>query len=136
MMWKFAAFSRRFSARYCMLIAATAGLVRWSLSTLEMSAILLFVLQTLHALTYGLLFVATVNFIGRRVDDSIAAKAQSLYATLTTGALALAVMVSGVAYERVGILGYWIMAIMCAVGAVFVLASFTTNLEDETPLVG
>jgi PPP family 3-phenylpropionic acid transporter len=136
LMWKFAAVSRRFSARYCMLIAAAAGLVRWSLSTMELSTFLLYFLQTLHALTYGLLFVATVNFIARRVDDSIAAKAQSLYATLTTGALAAAVILSGLIYERIGILGYWLMGGMCAVGALLIIASFRTGLEEESPLVG
>lgn len=134
LMWKFAAVARRFSARYCMIIAGAVGLVRWSLSTIELPIHFLFALQTLHAVSYGLLFVATVNFIARRVDDSVAARAQSLYATMTTGALAVAVMVSGYVYGSVGIAGYWLMVGMCVFGVALVSASFSTNLADESPL--
>jgi len=134
LMWKFASVAKRFSARYCMIIASCAGLVRWSVSTMELSIAYLFAVQTLHALTYGLLFVSTVNFIARRVDDSIAAKAQSLYATLTTGALAVAVMVSGAVYDSIGIVGYWLMAAMCLAGAMLVAASFRTTLTDDSQL--
>jgi len=134
LMWKFAAVAKRFSARYCMMIAACAGLVRWSVSSIELPLPWLFALQTLHALTYGLLFISTVNFIARRVDDSIAAKAQSLYATMTTGALAIAVMISGAMYDSIGIAGYWLMAAMCLAGAILIMGSFRTTLSDEYPL--
>ncbi|NND91203.1 MAG: hypothetical protein HKN42_10095 [Granulosicoccus sp.] len=136
LMWKFAALSRRFSARYCMLVAALSGLLRWGLSTLALPVIALFFLQTLHALSFGLLFVATVSFIARRVDDTNAARAQSLYATLTTGALAVALILSGMLYQRLGIHGYWIMAVMCVSGATVILASFLTGLEEESPQPG
>ena len=134
LMWAFASVAKKFSARYCMIVAGGAGMVRWSLSTIELPLPYLFLLQIMHALTYGLMFIATVNFISRRVDDSVAAKAQSLYATITTGSVALAAIASGLAYASIGIAGYWLMVIMCMAGALLIGLSFCTDLETDSPL--
>lgn len=134
LMWKFSAVARRISARFCMLIAAMAGILRWGLSTLALPVFYLYLLQTLHALSFGLLLVATLQFIARRVDDSFAARAQAVYATLSTGTLAVSVMVSGALYDRMGEQGYWVMALLSAAGAALILASYRTRLIDETAL--
>ena len=134
LMWWFTDVARRLSSRHCMFAAGAVGVLRWSLSTMEPSVPVLFLLQGMHALSFGLLFIATVTFISRRVDDSMAARAQSLYATFATAALATAVLASGTLYSHVGIQGYWLMAAMCAVGMLLVMASYTTSLDDDFPL--
>lgn len=134
LMWWFTDVARRLSSRHCMMAAGAAGIARWSLSTIDPSVPVLFILQGLHALTFGLLFIATVTFIARRVDDSMAARAQSLYATFSTAALAISVLVSGTLYNYVGVQGYWLMAAMCAAGMMLVMASYSTRLDDDFPL--
>lgn len=134
LMWFFKGFARKVSARQCMFIAGSLGVVRWSLSTIEPGLAMLFVLQSLHAMSFGLLFLATVNFISRRVEDSIAARAQALSATFTTGLLAMALLLSGVVYSNVGADGYWLMSGMCIVGLGFIGLSYKTSLNDELPL--
>ena len=94
------------------------------------SMTVLFILQGLHALTSGLLFIATVTFIARRVDDGMSARAQALYATSSTAALATAVLVSGTLYGYVGVQGYWLMAAMCVAGMLLVTVSYSTKLDD------
>lgn len=134
LMWWFTDVARRLSSRHCMFAAGAMGILRWSLSTMDLSVPVLFLLQGMHALTFGLLFIATVTFIARRVDDSMAARAQSLYATFSTAALATAVFMSGTLYGYVGIQGYWLMAIMCGAGMLLVAASYSTSLNDDFPM--
>ena len=134
LMWRFTDVARRLSSRHCMLAAGTVGVIRWSLSTMDPSVPVLFLLQGMHAFSFGLLFIATVTFISRRVDDSMAARAQSLYATFATAALATAVLASGALYSRVGIQGYWLMAGMCVAGMVLVISSYSTKLDEDFPL--
>lgn len=133
LMWFFKEFARKVSARQCMFIAGSLGVVRWSLSTTEPGLTMLFVLQSLHAMSFGLLFLATVNFISRRVEDSIAARAQALSATFTTGLLAIALLVSGIVYSTIGAHGYWVMCGMCVVGLGLIGLSYKTSLDDELP---
>ncbi|MGQ7843882.1 MFS transporter [Granulosicoccus sp. 3-233] len=134
LMWRFTDVARRLSSRHCMLAAGAVGILRWSLSTMNPSVPLLVLLQGMHALSFGLLFIATVTFISRRVDDSMAARAQSLYATFATAALATAVLVSGILYSRAGIQGYWLMTAMCVVGMVLIISSYSTRLEEDFPV--
>lgn len=134
LMWFFKGVSKKISARHCMFIAGSMGIVRWSLSTIEPGIELLFLLQALHAMSFGLLFLATVNFISRRVEDSIAARAQALSATFSTGLLAVAMLVSGVVYANIGANGYWMMSAMCIIGLLLIGLSYKTPLDDDLPL--
>ena len=134
LMWCFKDVSKKASARLCMFIAGLIGIVRWGMSTTEPGMVMLFVLQAMHAFSFGLLFLATVNFISRRVDDSIAARAQALSATFATGLLALALLVSGVVYSKIGADGYWLMCAMCIAGVMLIGLSYKTPLDDELPL--
>ncbi len=130
LLWRFADIARRVSARRCLLFAGAIAALRWLLTGTDPGLPLLLALQTLHAITFGLAFIATASFISRRVDDAIAARAQALAATLTTGCMAAMMLVSGGLYERLGGLGYAAMALVCLVGIVLVAASFGTDLED------
>jgi PPP family 3-phenylpropionic acid transporter len=129
-MWRFAAMARHLSARVCILIAGVAGVLRWCAFALEPSMLWLFLLQGLHGVTFGLLYLATVNFISRRVHDRYAAQAQALSATLSTSAIAAATLASGFLYARLGEQGYWAMAGMCAAGMLLTATSYRTNLSE------
>ena len=130
LLWRFADIARRVSARGCLLFAGAVGALRWLVTGTDPGLPALFALQVLHAITFGLGFIAVASFIARRVDDRIAARAQALAATLGTGCMAVMTLVSGALYERVGAHGYAAMAAVCVVGAALVAASFRTDLED------
>lgn len=131
LLWRFADIARRVSARGCLLFAGAVATVRWLVTATDPGLPLLIALQSLHAVTFGLAFIATASFISRRVDDAIAARAQALAATLTTGCMAIMMLLSGGLYERFGGGGYVAMAAVCLVGTALVVASFRTDLEDR-----
>ncbi len=64
----------------------------------------------------------------------MAARAQSLYATFSTAALATAVLASGTLHSHVGVQGYWLMAAMCIAGMLLIMASYSTKLDDDFPM--
>lgn len=130
LMWFFSAVARRFSARKCLLFASAVCIARWSLNGTDPSLGQLFILQCLHSITFGLSFLACVNFISRRVPEEIAAQAQSVSATLVTFCMAVAMWLSGWLYEHVQGQAYWAMALMALLGGVCVALSFASNLED------
>ena len=130
LLWRFADIARRVSARGCLMVAGGVAVVRWLATGTDPSLPLLFALQVLHAITFGLGYIATASFIARRVDDRIAARAQALAATLATGGMALMMLGSGALYERFAGAGYAAMAAACALGVALVAASFRTDLED------
>lgn len=130
LMWFFTGLAGRLSARYCLVVAGLTGLLRWGCMTTAPSVPWLFALQALHALSFGLLFIATVYFIARRVDDAVAARAQALSATITTALLALSTLASGALYQAIGVQGYWLMGGMCLAGMGLVLASFLTHMVE------
>lgn len=131
LMWLFASVSKRVSARVCLIIAGGAGVLRWSITAQQPDLAWLFFSQLLHAATFGLLFLATANFISRRVSDSSAARGQAFSATLTTSCMASATLLSGVFYESWGVAVYQAMAVLCLAGVLLVAASYRTRFTDR-----
>lgn len=130
LMMRFASIAKRFSARHCLLATAAAGVLRWGVTAFEPGFATLAIMQLLHALTFGLTFLATVNFISRRVDDEIAARAQSVFAVLSTGSMAVLTLLSGYLYERIIGYSYLVMAGICLCSMVLVLWSYRTDLDE------
>ncbi|MEE9321595.1 MAG: MFS transporter [Granulosicoccus sp.] len=134
LMWLFASVSKRVSARACLIIAGGAGILRWSITAQQPDLAWLFFSQLLHAATFGLLFLATANFISRRVSDSNAARGQAFSATLTTSCMAIATLLSGLFYESWGVAVYRAMAVLCLVGVLLVAASYRAGFVDRDPV--
>ena len=129
LMWRFKSLTRRLSARACLIIAAVCGIVRWSLLAMAPPLWLMFVVQILHGVTFGLTFLATASFIARRVGEDNAARGQALNATVMTALMAVMVYLSGHLFDMLQMQLYWIMAGMCALSVVLLLLSFRTSLE-------
>jgi len=129
LMWRFAGVAKRLSPRHCLLLAASLGVLRWPLMLASAWPVLL-IAQALHAATFGLTFLATVNFIAKRVDEAHAARAQSVLAILSTGSLAVATVASGRLYERIGGQGYLAMMVLSLAGLVLVAWSYRSDLDD------
>ena len=129
LMWRFKSMTKRLSARSCLIIAAVCGMVRWSLLALAPPLWLMFVVQMLYAVIFGLTFLATASFIARRVGEDNAARGQALSATVMTALMAMMVYLSGYYFDLLQLQLYWIMAAMCALSMVLVLLSYLTSLE-------
>ncbi len=132
LMWRFKSLTRRISARTCLVIAAICGIVRWSLLGLAPATWLVFVVQALHGITFGLTYLATASFIARRVGETNAARGQALSATVMTGLMAAMVYVSGYYFDALGMKLYWIMSGLCALSIVLILASYKTSLDKSS----
>ena len=99
-----------------MLLAAAAGIVRWSAAAMTASFSVMALVEPLHGLTFALLHLACMEVISRVVPAVLAATAQAVYATLAVGGAAAAVtLASGPLYERFGAGAFWVMAVLCAV---------------------
>jgi len=131
LMWSFARFSKRISARHCLLAASAACALRWFFTGTNPGLGPLMFLQGLHAITYGLTFLASVNFIAKRVDTRHAAQAQSVLATLSILLMAIGTWLSGQFYSALGGYSYWAMAVMAVFGGLCVVNSYRTQLEDQ-----
>ncbi len=130
LMWGFSRFAKNIPARHCLLLASGVCMVRWTVTGLNPSVSTLMVLQSFHAITFGLTFLASVNFIARRVEHQHAAQAQSVLATLTTLLMAIGTWLSGQSYALWGGQSYWLMSVMALLGGGFVLNSYRTPLDD------
>ena len=129
LMWRFKSLTKQLSARACLIIAAVCGIVRWSLLAMAPPLWLMFVVQILHGVTFGLTFLATASFIARRVGEDNAARGQALNATVMTALMAVMVYLSGHLFDMLQMQLYWIMAGMCVLSVVLLLLSFRTSLE-------
>ena len=69
-----------------LLIAASAGLVRWTVTAISTEVWALALVQWLHAATFGAMHLAAMQFITRAVPGTHAVTAQSVYAGVSNGA--------------------------------------------------
>lgn len=101
-----------------MLIAALAGLVRWTLMTLDPPLGTLVALQMLHGATYGAAHLGAMQFLTRAVPEHQAGTAQAIYATTTGGAIAVVTLGSGPLFTALAGKAYGAMALLAALSIV------------------
>jgi PPP family 3-phenylpropionic acid transporter len=106
---------RRLGPAGAMILAAAAGVVRWSVMAVTADIVALALVQPLHGLTFALLHLACMRVLARVVPAGLAATAQSLYATGIGATTAILILVSGELYGRFGPAGFWAMAALCIV---------------------
>ena len=91
------------------------GAIRWVVMTFNFSLPILFVVQLLHALTFGASHLAAIHYLGSKVSPERAGTAQSLYSSLPLGlGMGIATYVGGVIYESSGGGAYMAMSLFCA----------------------
>jgi PPP family 3-phenylpropionic acid transporter len=117
----------RFGARGAATLAATAGLLRWSVAGVTTSVPLLAILQPLHGLTFALLHLACMRMMADLVPVNLSATAQGLYAFasgfMTTGLTLL----SGTLYAWYGGASFFVMAVLCGVAVPIAWFGLTDN---------
>jgi len=113
------AFSNRFykafgSARLIMLGTAIASF-RWVVTALAPPLGILFLVQTLHAGSFGLTHLGTMHYIRERVPANMRNTAQGLYSVLSSGVLLSGTMwASGALYAGLGGGAFFVMAAISA----------------------
>jgi MFS transporter, PPP family, 3-phenylpropionic acid transporter len=107
---------RRLRPGSAAMIAAAAGVVRWSVLGATVQIIPLMLVEPLHGLTFALFHLAGMRVIGTAVPRHLAATAQALYATFAAGAAtALLTLASGLLYTQLEGHAFFVMALLCAV---------------------
>lgn len=102
---------------------AAIAVFRWFLMTGEWPTAAYFPIQALHAATFGATHLATMNYITENAPDRHASGAQGLYFSvygLFTGA---ATLMAGPLFRSYGSGGYAAMALLAALGGVFLFVS-------------
>ena len=118
------AFSNRFykafgSERLIMLGTAIATL-RWVVTALAPPLALLFLVQTLHAGSFGLTHLGTMHYIRERVPANMRNTAQGLFSVLSSGVLMSGTMwASGTLYAGMGGSAFFVMAAISALASGF-----------------
>ncbi|MEX0628395.1 MAG: MFS transporter, partial [Cucumibacter sp.] len=116
-------FASRFSARYLILAAALTMAARLAIMAFNPPVALLFLLQTLHAITFALGYLGTVNFIANWTSEDIAAEAQSFYVVVVQVVSAAALIGFGYLTAVAGAGAFLGGAALALAGAVCVIIS-------------
>ena len=119
LLWFAGAWLRRQSGLVFIMIGGIAATIRWSVMALDPPLALVFVLQNLHALTFGATFLGVMTFISRNIEPTYAGSAQGLYTAVGGGVLmSLASMLSGALFQAFGSSAYLAMAFLGGSGAI------------------
>lgn len=109
------AFSNRFYKRFgsvrLIMLGTGIATLRWVMTALAPPLGILFLVQTLHAGSFGLTHLGTMHYIRERVPASMRNTAQGLYSVLSSGVLMSGTMwASGALYAGLGGGAFYVMA--------------------------
>ncbi len=110
---------RKLGVRGAATLAASAGLLRWSIAGMTTSVWLLSILQPLHGLSFALLHLACMRIMAGLVPTHLSATAQAIYAFATGVVTALLTLLSGSLYAWYGGASFFAMAALCALALPF-----------------
>ena len=102
LMFAWRRFGGRVTARNMIMVAAFAGLIRFTIMAFNPPVEVLFFTQLLHALSFGAGYFGVVHFIANWTNESNAAEAQGFANMLNMAASMLALIVFGVLVEYFG----------------------------------
>jgi MFS transporter, PPP family, 3-phenylpropionic acid transporter len=115
-----------------LIVGAIGAVVRWAAMALDPPALLLPVLQCLHALSFGATHLGSVQFLARAAPDRLGATAQGYLAVVLGAAMAAFTGLSGWLYAAYGGRAYGAMVLIAAAGLLFALVArrFAPNESD------
>ena len=114
----------RLGARGAAVLAAAAGIVRWSVAGETTSILALSCIQPLHGFTFALLHLASMRVMKTLVPAGLAGTGQSIYAFGSGCLTALLTLLSGILYARFGGGAFVSMAALCVVALPLAWLSF------------
>lgn len=106
---------RRIGPQGGAMLAAAAGVLRWSVMGTTNDVAVLALVQPLHGLTFALLHLACMRVMAVVVPKRLSATAQSFYAFGSGAATAALTALSGVLYAAWGGAAFFAMAVLCVV---------------------
>jgi PPP family 3-phenylpropionic acid transporter len=131
------AVSGRLVARFGAIAMIAAGglgaVVRWTAMAFDPPAVLLPILQCLHALSFGATHVGAMQVLSRLADRGGGATAQGDFAALQGVTFAAAMGASGILVERFGSQAYSAMALVAAAGLLVTAAGRRWRAEANVP---
>lgn len=123
MMFAWRRFGGRITARNMILVACIASLVRFTVMAFNPPVAILFVVQLMHALSFGVGYFGMVHFIANWTAESNAAEAQGFANTLQQGASVLSLAVFGLLAMHLGSMAFLASSGVAALAIVCVLVS-------------
>ncbi len=112
----------RASPAALLILAALAGVLRWTVLAASTELAPLIAVQALHALTFGAAHLGAMHFLARAAPPGLAATAQSLYSAVSGGiAMGLAMLLAGALYAAAAGQAFLAMAALSAIGLGFAL---------------
>jgi PPP family 3-phenylpropionic acid transporter len=118
-------------------LAASAGIVRWSVTAVTAWLPAMALVEPLHGLTFALLHLARMQMLSVIVPPAVAATAQAIYGTVAVGAVsAILTLVSGPLYGALGPRAFWFMALLCAAALpiAFAMRRISINPSGSNPI--
>jgi PPP family 3-phenylpropionic acid transporter len=126
----FLVFNRVFgaiSSNAVLMIAGAASILRWiafpAIEPLGLGVPGFFGMQTLHALSTGLLLIGLQKMIGETVPEERTGAAQGIAYFANGFSMAVVTLACGPLYERLGGDGFYVMAVIAAVGLALIVAA-------------
>ena len=113
----------RFSARNMILLAAIAAVLRYTVMSFSPPVAVLFAVQTLHAITFGVGYFGVVHFIANWTREEIAAEAQGFANVLQQGISVIGLMGFGLLVTHFGTHSFLASAVSALLAMVCVLVS-------------
>jgi MFS transporter, PPP family, 3-phenylpropionic acid transporter len=118
-------------------LAASAGVVRWSVTAVTAWLPAMALVEPLHGLTFALLHLACMQMLSVIVPPALAATAQAIYGTVAVGAVsAILTLMSGPLYGALGPRAFWFMALLCAAALpiAFAMRRISINPSGSNPI--
>ncbi len=111
---------RRIPPVWLIVLGGVGALVRWGITASSPPLVILFLTQTMHALTFAATYTGSIEFIDRAVPRTLTNTAMTLMSTTGVGAMTgLATVAAGFLFDAGGAPAmYALMAAMGALGAV------------------
>lgn len=128
-------FGGRFTARNIIMLAAVSGLVRFTAMAFNPPVEILFLLQMLHAFSFGLGYMGVVHFIANWTNEANAAEAQGFANMLQQGASMLALIAFGFLVELFGAAAFFYSTITSLIAIGCVLLSLRLRPPKDAVVV-
>jgi PPP family 3-phenylpropionic acid transporter len=133
MMFFWSRIGTRMTARTMLIIAGLVAAARWLAMAFSPSLPILFLLQTLHAITLPFSYFGIMHFIANWAPEDIAAEAQSFSSMLTQGFAVVTLVLFGWLVGLMGGGAYFVAAGMALVAALLAWGSLLLRPSHGRP---
>lgn len=117
-----------------LVLAAVAGIVRWSVLGATTMLPALVGVQALHAFTFGAAHLGAMYFIAKSAPAGLHSTAQGVYAAVSGGlGMGLALLAAGAVYDAAAGAAFHAMAVMSLVAGLLALPPLRASREERSP---